>query len=241
MNYLAHAYQYLHDPYFATGTAVPDWLSVVDRRVRLRPPIVLPYTEATDGAPGRLATGILRHLEDDRRFHGTEAFSEALTAVLNVIRPTLLEVRIPPVFLSHLLVEVLLDAALAARHPETVEAYYRVLAGVSAETVASVTSRIAHRPVPGLAPFVRLFCRERILFDYLEDDKLWLRLGQVMCRLRLPPLPLALFGCLPQLRPMIAARQEGLLAPCLREGTDAVRAIGQPDHDNSPSTPDAPE
>ena len=36
MNYLAHAYQYLSDPYFVAGTNLPDWLSVVDRKVRVR-------------------------------------------------------------------------------------------------------------------------------------------------------------------------------------------------------------
>ena len=36
MNYFAHALPFLDSPYFAAGTAVPDWLNVVDRRVRCR-------------------------------------------------------------------------------------------------------------------------------------------------------------------------------------------------------------
>lgn len=27
MNYFAHAYRFLDDPHFATGTGVPDWLT----------------------------------------------------------------------------------------------------------------------------------------------------------------------------------------------------------------------
>ena len=29
MNYFAHAIRFLDDPYFLSGTALPDWLSVV--------------------------------------------------------------------------------------------------------------------------------------------------------------------------------------------------------------------
>ena len=36
MNYFAHGWNYVDAPYVLAGTAVPDWLSVVDRRVRAR-------------------------------------------------------------------------------------------------------------------------------------------------------------------------------------------------------------
>jgi len=240
MNYFAHAYQYLHDPYFVAGTAVPDWLSVVDRRVRMRPRSVAPHMDNGDGVSRRVAAGILQHLTDDRVFHGTPAFSEALTQVLGVIRPTLIDGRIPPVFLSHLLVEVLLDAALAARLPAEMDAYYRVLEGVSAETIAAAVSRMTEQPIPGFAPFIRLFCRERILFDYLEDDKLWMRLGQVMRRLHLPPLPGELCDRLPQLRALIAGRQDGLLAPCLREAATAAESSGDRARRDATTEPEFP-
>jgi hypothetical protein len=80
MNYFAHARPFLDQPYFMAGTGVPDWLTVVDRRVRLR----------------------AKHAEAGLRL----------------------------AFFGHLL--------------------------------------IGH------------FCRERILWNYLEDDKLMVRLNQVM-------------------------------------------------------------
>lgn len=36
MNYLAHAYQPLNEPYFAASTALPDRMSVIDRQNRAR-------------------------------------------------------------------------------------------------------------------------------------------------------------------------------------------------------------
>ncbi len=36
MNYLAHGWRYTDEPYVLAGTAAPDWLSVIDRKIRLR-------------------------------------------------------------------------------------------------------------------------------------------------------------------------------------------------------------
>ena len=37
MNYFAHGRHFIDQPYLLAGTAVPDWLNVVDRSVRARP------------------------------------------------------------------------------------------------------------------------------------------------------------------------------------------------------------
>src|SRR5262245_50971039 len=36
MNYLAHGWRFVGQPYVLAGTAAPDWLSVIDRKIRLR-------------------------------------------------------------------------------------------------------------------------------------------------------------------------------------------------------------
>ena len=51
MNYFAHAYRFLDDPYFAAGTGVPDWLAVADRNVRVRQKHAEPLTEDPDVIP----------------------------------------------------------------------------------------------------------------------------------------------------------------------------------------------
>ena len=48
MNYFAHALPFLDQPYFVAGTAVPDWLSVVDRQVRVRRRHAEPLANAAD-------------------------------------------------------------------------------------------------------------------------------------------------------------------------------------------------
>ena len=77
MNYLAHGIRFVDRPWFLVGTAVPDLLSVADRRVRMRERRVVPAVEAAvDSAEPRtqLAAGVLQHLADDDWFHRTPAF-----------------------------------------------------------------------------------------------------------------------------------------------------------------------
>jgi hypothetical protein len=67
MNYFAHARPFLDQPYFMAGTGMPDWLTVVDRRVRLR----AKHAEALrhDARPwvAQVAGGVLQPLRDDAR------------------------------------------------------------------------------------------------------------------------------------------------------------------------------
>ena len=74
MNYFAHAYPFLDDPYFAAGTAIPDWLTVVDRGVRVRPRHAREFFGDADPRVAALARGIVQHIDDDARFHGSRAF-----------------------------------------------------------------------------------------------------------------------------------------------------------------------
>ena len=56
-----------------------------------------------------------------------------------------------------------------------------------------------------------LFCRERILWDYGQDDKLLLRMNQVMRRVGFPPLPEGVQELLPAARQLVRRRQHELL------------------------------
>ena len=81
MNYFAHALRFLDRPYFVAGTAVPDWLSVVDRQVRVRAKLIEPHL-LNDGSPlAEVAAGAWQHLHDDGWFHATRAFFEVSTSL----------------------------------------------------------------------------------------------------------------------------------------------------------------
>ena len=213
MNYFAHALPFLDRPYFMAGTAVPDWLTVADRKVRLRSKHVEVFLDDADPCVAAVASGILQHLRDDAQFHATRAFVESSLELTSRIRDALGgETGLRPSFLGHLLVELLLDAALAADDPDRLIAYYRVLDEVDASLVEAAVNRMAPQPTERLAVFIELFRRERILWDYPEDGKLIVRLNQIMRRVQLEPLPADFAAVLPAARGLVTERKTWLLA-----------------------------
>jgi hypothetical protein len=212
MNYFAHGLPHLEDPYFLAGTAVPDWLNVADRGVRVRTRQAAPFVDHVEDALARLARGIVEHHRDDAWFHETPAFHELCWQLTSAVKQALPDDEgFRPSFLGHILVEILLDAELIRRQPERLQQYYQALGSIDGLTVQSAVNRMAARPTDRLALLVPLFCRERFLWDYLDDGKLLGRLNQVMRRVRLPLLPDALVDVFPSARKLVRARMSELL------------------------------
>jgi hypothetical protein len=212
MNYFAHALYFLDQPYLAAGTAVPDWLMVADRGVRVRPKQAERLAEDPQPQTAAVAAGVLQHIRDDRQFHRCRAFAELSLRLGAMARDTLgPEAGFQPAFLGHLLAEILLDAALAAEDPARVDAYYHALGRVDALLVEEVVNRMASRPTHRLAPMISGFCREQILRDYLEDGRLSVRLNQVMRRVEMALLPDRFRKLLPEARRLVEDRKNELL------------------------------
>src|SRR5438105_5074396 len=131
MNYFAHGVRFLDRPYFLAGTALPDWLSVVDRRVRLRARQVQPFADGTGAPAAELAAGVLQHFDDDEWFHKTAGFAVA-TAELTVLfrRALPSDDGHRPAFLGHILTEMLLDRMLIERHPDLLAGYYEAVSKI---------------------------------------------------------------------------------------------------------------
>lgn len=222
MNYFAHGRHFLNDPYFVAGTAVPDWLSVVNRRVRARSNRATSLIEDEDARIAAVARGIVQHHHDDRWFHGTRAFAELSLEFTVKIRD-----RLPPddgfrpSFLGHILVELLLDAALFENDMERLDQYYAALEGIDADLVQSAVNRIATQQTGLLVFFIPRFTVERFLYDYLDDEKLLRRLNAVMRRVKLTPLPEALCELFPAARQSVRRRKDELL-----EGETTFPATG---------------
>ncbi len=207
MNYFAHAVRFLDRPYFLAGTSLPDWLSVVKRTARLRRTSLNEYLNSSDQHTQQLVAGVVQHLDDDHRFHSAPAFSEVLVQVLRTIQPVVNTPGVSLIFLSHLMVEIMFDAALLCRFPNGAEAYYAALDHVDPWWIEGATQVIVGQKVEHLGSFVRLFCRERILHDYNDDKATFRRLNQVMARLKLPSLPSSLADILPDIRSIVATRE----------------------------------
>lgn len=213
MNYLAHGYRFLDRPYFLAGTALPDWLNVVDRRCRVRTKHVREWCGAEDARWAEFAQGVAQHHADDAWFHETQAFHDLSWEFTCAFRDRLsADDGMRPSFLGHVLVELLIDATLMEREPDLLNRYYDALQLVEAAAIEDWVGRMAPRPAPGLARMVEMFRQVRFLYDYRDDGKLGRRLNQVMYRVGLPELPNEVVQFWPAAREAVAARLPELLA-----------------------------
>jgi hypothetical protein len=211
MNYFAHACRFLDDPCFLAGTGVPDWLSVCDRGVRVRAKRVAPAVETWEGPTLAVARGVLQHLHDDAWFHDTRDFAELMLAITAMVRQAApSDSGLRAGFFGHLLVELLLDAALIADDPGRLDEYYHLLDRVDAAFVEETVNRLVPRPTDRLARMIATFRQARILWDYLEDARLLVRVNQVLGRVGLEPLPERFRDTLAEARRLVAARRESL-------------------------------
>lgn len=214
MNYFAHGRAYVTHPYLLAGTAVPDWLSVLDRRARARARVARLFLHARDQRLAAIAVGVIQHHADDDWFHRTRAFAELSWSFTVSIRDRLpKDDGLRPSFLGHILVELLLDAELIGRDPTILDAYYDAIDQLDPAFVSWAIQRMTSRPVPNLAMWIQRFSTERFLYDYQEDAKLLFRLNMIMRRVGLSPIPEDLQAWFPearqQLRPRIAELLSG--------------------------------
>jgi hypothetical protein len=211
MNYFAHAIRFLDDPYFVAGTALPDWLAVVDRRARVPSRAAQQHLQAADETVSAVARGVVQHHRDDDWFHRSPAFTALSLETTNRVRQVLSDDDgFRPSLLGHILIEILLDAELIQDDPPRLVQYYELLDGLDALRVAHAASHLTTRPVPQLAVFVPLFSAERFLYDYADDAKLLGRLNRVLGRVGLPALEESFQDLLPEIRGRVRAERRGL-------------------------------
>lgn len=212
MNYLAHGYRFLDNPLKLAGTAVPDWLSVVDRKVRIRGRRVNERIDSLEDNDRFIAEGMLQHLRDDDLFHRCTRFvileSELCMRFRRVI-PDPYDHR--PPFLGHIVTELLLDSVISEEIPEALNSYYAALGEVPPLQVEALVNRLASRSTDRLADFIGHFHAAKVLYDYSDDSLLLTRLNQVLRRVTLPPLDSQCLGVLREARALLKLHGPELL------------------------------
>lgn len=216
MNYFAHALPFLEgDAYFLAGTAVPDWMAVADRPVRVRGKFAGPLAErTTDPRIRSVARGTLQHLRDDDWFHGTRGFAEITGELGRRFREALgPDDPMRCNFLGHVVTELLLDSALIERQPGLLDRYYQRISEIDPGVVESAVNQMSRGETQRLRLFIPLFIRERFLYDYAADAPLLSRLNRVLERVKLTPLPDAAVAVLSTGREVVRRRVADLLPP----------------------------
>jgi hypothetical protein len=214
MNFLSHAIPYLDQPLLAISTGVPDWLSMVDRKIRVRGKLAQPFIDSDDEELRLVAGGIIRHIEDDRWFHGTQAFVETNMQFAVELRDLLPgDAGFRPTFVGHILIGMLLDSLWIRDDRSTADRYYDAIAAVPAESIQRCVNRITGKPTDRLTDVIGRFHEARFLYDYLDNDRLLFRLNQVMNRVGLAQLPESVGRWLSRAEKLVESRRTELLTP----------------------------
>ena len=191
MNYLAHSLPFVFvddalTPWRVAGTSLPDWLRVVDKRARLRPEVLL-RAPRDDARCQALIEGAQRHHDDDQHFHADAAFDALSHDVGAEVRA-----RFPALrgsVIGHVLVEMLLDAALMQQRPTLLQRYYACVDVVDDAVVCAFVRAATGRPIEQAELFLQRFRTSRFLSLYATDDGLLDCLRGVWRRGGFGPLP----------------------------------------------------
>ncbi len=219
MNFLSHAIPYLtsssfDSPLLAVSTGIPDWLTVVDRKIRARGKLAEQHVNSADPELSDVAKGILLHISDDRWFHGTQAFVETNMELALQLRDQLPgDAGFRPSFVGHILIEMLLDGLWIRDDRNHADAYYAAIRQAPPATIERCVNVITGKPTTKLAAVIDRFTEIQFLYDYLDHEKMLMRLNQVMNRVSLPPLPTTIVGWLPEAQDLVESRRRPLLTP----------------------------
>ena len=160
-----------------------------------------------------MAHGIVRHIEDDRWFHGTEAFVDTNMRLAIELRRLLPgDAGFRPTFVAHILIEMFLDSFWIRDDRDSADRYYLAIESVGFETIQRCVNTITGKPTDRLSGVIERFVDARFLYDYLDHDKLLVRLNQVMNRVGLTPLPAEVRDWLPEARKLVESRRRRLLS-----------------------------
>ena len=238
MNSFSHAVRFLDwDRRFVVGTSIPDWLTMVDRRVRARRRLAQPVAANPDHPHNALAAGIVQHHEDDQVFHGNPSFiqlnldfareirkfqtggdAKAIPASSDAIQAGSanaesneeLNASFRPHFAAHILIEMLLDSSLAQLLPGKLEAYYQIVADIDPAEIQQGVNQIAVRSTDKLQRFIDVFLSERYIFDYLQDRGVLYRLNRILARIGLGQLDESILEWFPRARRLVDELRECL-------------------------------
>ncbi|MDE0863286.1 MAG: hypothetical protein OSA98_05825 [Rubripirellula sp.] len=214
MNFLSHAIPYLDNPLLAVSTGIPDWLTMVDRKIRARGKLAEQHVLSKDTELSLVAKGIVKHIADDRWFHGTQAFVETNMELAMQLRHLLPgDAGFRPTFVGHILIEMLLDGMWIRDDRSTAEHYYTAIRQAPPATIQRCVNVITGKPTTKLVAVIDRFAEIEFLYDYLDHEKLLMRLNQVMKRVGLPLLPDEVGTWLPQAQDLVESRRRRLLTP----------------------------
>ncbi|MDQ2799807.1 MAG: hypothetical protein M3Y13_09210 [Armatimonadota bacterium] len=174
MNFLSHYALALricpsaaHRPLFVAGNALPDLLPPATPR--LRPKLLDVPTQMPEEAAVR--AGVAVHLATDAAFHKTASFAEMQAEAADRLRQAgFKDMRVRVFFVAHILVELVLDAALLRADGDLADRFYADFCAADAGVVTRWAEAALGKPLPTLPAVLARFGAHQYLRHYSTDQ-----------------------------------------------------------------------
>lgn len=187
MNFLSHYYldRHITNDYFVVGVCTPDLLSIFDREVRIKSKKMHHMSGTTEF--DFFQTGVERHFEADKIFHSSPFFTEECKHISVELQEMFGKNEIKrSFFVSHILLELMLDKVLIKRDSGLVDGFYYHFKQVGLHHVVEMTEQLAEREVSAYHSFLQRFLQNQYLYHYSEYEYITFVLRRLLRRVGVP-------------------------------------------------------
>jgi hypothetical protein len=185
MNFLSH-YFFDNIPgnhYYNFGLILPDLLGIYNRKWKFSTKVI----PKNDHHFSQINSGALRHLQTDHEFHNSDWFQikrQEVKALLYKHNLNFSPFR--PFFISHILVELILDRVILKKDIETAHHFYTDMDLINDEVIVSLLNKSNFAPAGEFISFFNRFRQHRYVFTYADNEKFIFSLNRIFSRVNNP-------------------------------------------------------
>ncbi|MFY0644147.1 MAG: hypothetical protein JXR19_06750 [Bacteroidia bacterium] len=181
MNYLSHYYfdQVEDNKYYNIGLILPDLARHHIPKLRINPYRNIEFTTEEIGSINR---GCNRHFASDRKFHNWAVFVQLSQDAIDTIRESGDKDLDRDYFISHILIEMLLDKILLDQNPTLAEDFYNMINIVEMDWILKYLRYSGLQDDELFKGNHRRFMKAAFLKNYTSLENVVDMLGQVAVR-----------------------------------------------------------
>jgi len=188
MNLVSHYYfdNISGKPYFNFGLLLPDMMSIYKRNWRFSDK---KFSCSLTPTESESIGGVLKHLELDSLFHQSDYFINYTGKIKKMMVSESLNYEKPRKhFISHILLELIIDKVIIKNNPVILERFFNDLALIEKKEIEALFKDTHTIIAEGFYLFLNKFRQKKFLYKYTEDHALVYVLNKVLERVKLPLL-----------------------------------------------------
>lgn len=186
MNYLSHYYfdRDEDNKYYNIGLVLPDLARHHISKLRINPYKNIEFTTEEIGSINR---GCNRHFESDRKFHNWAVFVNLSQQAIDLIRESGEKDLDRDYFISHILIEMMLDKILLDQNPGLADEFYEMIKKVEMDWILKYLRYSGLQDDELFKGQHRRFMKAAFLKNYTSIENVVDMVGQVAVRTGLEP------------------------------------------------------